>query len=113
MPALCRASAMALPFRSSSPSADVHEIDQREDEHLHQSHKVPVETGRLDVAGVQSIAVESHGDDTERDHTANYVQQVQARDPEERRPKEYRPTQWILRHPPARTDHVGPFVEEQ
>src|SRR4029077_3721113 len=75
MPAFCRASVMACPFRSGSSSAYVHQIHERKHEHLNQSDKMPVQGGRLDMAGVEAIAVESDGDDSDRDHTANHVEQ--------------------------------------
>src|SRR5580698_4884550 len=93
----------APPFLFSGPASagHVHQIQQRKHEHPDQVHKVPVQAGRFDVAGVQPFSVVTDGDHDERDDAGKYVHQVQAGDAEEGSAKLYGAAQRIFREAPA------------
>src|SRR4029077_2216287 len=105
--------AMACPFPPELWSARVHQIREREHEHPHHVHKLPIEAGRLDVGGVEAAAAVAERDHREGDDARDHVQQAEAGDAEEGGAEQHGAAEGVLEQPPPLADHPGPFPQVQ
>ena len=96
-----------------SGSARVHQIHQRKYEHPDDVNEVPVEAGGLDVVRVQASAIVAPRDHGQRHDPRSDMQQVKARDAEERGAEVHRSARRIMEESPAISEHVEPFTKMQ
>src|ERR1700694_294507 len=94
-------------------SARVQQVNERKHEHPDQIHEMPIESGRFNVARIQPAPSIELGHDSNSDHTAYDVQQVQSRDAEKRSAKKRGATERVMAWAPSFVDHRRPFPQVQ